>query len=78
MKSYSLYEAKTKFSAIIDEIISGEECTILRHGVPVAMLIPFVPEKKKRKFNTLKKSTKLKPGWDAQLTQEELHDYGLE
>ena len=36
MSTYSVAEAKAKFSALIDEAISGTPVTITRHGHPVA------------------------------------------
>ena len=34
------YEAKTRFSELIERVAGGEEFTITRHGSPVAKLIP--------------------------------------
>ncbi|MCL2781492.1 MAG: type II toxin-antitoxin system prevent-host-death family antitoxin [Actinomycetia bacterium] len=34
------YEAKTKFSALLDAVATGRTVTILRHGTPVARLTP--------------------------------------
>jgi prevent-host-death family protein len=37
------YEAKTRFSQLLERVLSGEEITITRHGNPVARLVPVVP-----------------------------------
>ncbi|HEX7450579.1 MAG TPA: type II toxin-antitoxin system prevent-host-death family antitoxin [Pirellulales bacterium] len=35
------YDAKTRFSELIEQVESGDEITITRHGRPVARLIPI-------------------------------------
>jgi len=40
------YEAKTKFSQLLDEVLTGHVITILRHGTPVARLTPVTPTAK--------------------------------
>jgi prevent-host-death family protein len=34
------YDAKTRFSEILERVAGGEEFTITRHGSPVAKLVP--------------------------------------
>ncbi len=34
------YEAKTRLSALLDEVAGGETVTITKHGRPVALLMP--------------------------------------
>jgi prevent-host-death family protein len=34
------YEAKTKFSELLERVENGEEITVTRHGTPVARLVP--------------------------------------
>ena len=45
MKSTSLtvgaFEAKTKFSELLERVSQGEEITITKHEKPVARLVPF-------------------------------------
>lgn len=38
MRSVGVYEAKTQFSKLLDEVEGGATITITRHGVPVAEL----------------------------------------
>jgi prevent-host-death family protein len=40
MESVGSYEAKTHLPALLDRVAQGEQITITRHGVPVAMLVP--------------------------------------
>jgi len=35
MQTVGAYEAKTKFSALLNKVINGEDITITLHGVPV-------------------------------------------
>lgn len=41
MSAYTLAQAKAQLSAVIDAAVAGEETVILRHGKPVARVIPF-------------------------------------
>lgn len=41
MISVGAFEAKTKFSELLDQVAAGEKITITRHGLPVASLVPF-------------------------------------
>lgn len=40
MEEIGTYEAKTHFAKLIERVSRGERITILRHGVPVAVLSP--------------------------------------
>lgn len=41
MKQFGAFEAKTHFSEILAAVMQGEKFIISKHGVQVAMLIPF-------------------------------------
>jgi prevent-host-death family protein len=41
MSEVGSFEAKNKFSALLDRAEHGEEIVITRHGRPVAKLVPF-------------------------------------
>jgi prevent-host-death family protein len=47
MKTVGSYEAKTHLPRLLDEVAKGEEITITKHGVPVAVLVP-PPEARRR------------------------------
>lgn len=47
MRTVGSYEAKTHLPRLLDEVAGGEEITITKHGVPVAVLVP--PPEKRRK-----------------------------
>lgn len=40
MRTIGSYEAKTHLPRLLDEVAGGEEITITKHGVPVAVLVP--------------------------------------
>jgi len=40
MQTVGSYEAKTHLPALLDRVAQGEQITITRHGVPVAVLAP--------------------------------------
>ncbi len=43
------FEAKTRFSEILDEVREGREYTITNRGKPVAKLVPIQEKKTSRK-----------------------------
>jgi prevent-host-death family protein len=42
-----LFDAKTHLSALLERVAQGEEITITKHGVPVALLFPAANRRKK-------------------------------
>jgi prevent-host-death family protein len=40
MRTVGTFEAKTHFSALLEQAAQGEEITITRHGKPVARIVP--------------------------------------
>lgn len=41
IKTVGAYEAKTHLPALLDSVESGEKIVITRHGIPVAILMPY-------------------------------------
>jgi len=41
VESFSLYEAKTHLSALVDRAAEGEEIVIMKAGKPLARLVPI-------------------------------------
>lgn len=52
MGAVSSYEAKTHLSALLSRTAKGEQITITKHGVPVAILVP-AGELRKRDFKSV-------------------------
>jgi len=47
MNTIGLSDAKTHLSALLERVAQGEEITITKHGVPVALLVPVANRRKK-------------------------------
>ena len=47
MTSVGAFEAKTRWSELLDRVARGEEITITRRGAPAARLVPVVPAARK-------------------------------
>jgi prevent-host-death family protein len=45
MESVGAYEAKTHLPKLLERVADGHRITITKHGVPVAVLIPYDLEK---------------------------------
>lgn len=56
------YEAKIRFSKLLEKVEAGEEITITKHGTPVARLIPVkkktTPQERKEAIERWKESSK--------------------
>lgn len=44
MAKVGAYEAKTRFSELLEQVVRGERIIITRHGAPVAILAPVSPQ----------------------------------
>jgi prevent-host-death family protein len=40
-QNFSLYDAKTRLSALVDQAAAGQEIVISKNGVPLAKLVPI-------------------------------------
>lgn len=45
---YSVHEAKTHLSRILEQVATGEEVVISKAGMPVAKVVPLRPAVKRR------------------------------
>ena len=41
MISVGAYEAKTRFSQLLESVAKGEQVVITKHGVPIAKIVPM-------------------------------------
>ncbi len=48
MESIGAYEAKTNLAKLLERVLKGEQFTITKHGVPVAVLQPPISVRKKK------------------------------
>lgn len=54
MLTANIYEAKTKLSQLIEEVLQGKEVVIAKAGKPVARLVAYREKLQPRKFGLLK------------------------
>jgi len=61
----NVYEAKSRLSALLNEVEAGASVVIARAGRPVARLIPFEPEQRKPRIpGTMAGKIWLSPDFD--------------
>ena len=76
MSTVGLFDAKTHLSALVDRVARGEEITITKHGVPVAVLTPAGnrrkkdPQKVTDRIRALRKGARLEGVTIRQLIEE--------
>ncbi|MEA3230542.1 MAG: type II toxin-antitoxin system prevent-host-death family antitoxin [Thermodesulfobacteriota bacterium] len=46
METVGAYEAKTHLPKLLERVRKGDRITITKHGIPVAILQPFEPDKR--------------------------------
>lgn len=75
----NIYEAKAKFSELVERAEHGEEIIIARAGKPVAKLVPVEEIHGKRRIGgqNIMGITYIAPNAFDPMTEEELADWGL-
>jgi prevent-host-death family protein len=68
---YSVHEAKTQFSKLLDLVREGEEVVITRHGKTVAKLVAANDKPSLRGKDSMKGEISWKEGWEKAMTDEE-------
>ncbi len=68
--TFSVHEAKTQLSKLLDLVQHGEEVVIVRHGKPVAALVVARPQQRP-KFGAMKDEPKWPDTWDRPLSDAE-------
>jgi prevent-host-death family protein len=73
MKPVNIYEAKTRFSQLVDQAASGEDVVISRHGKPLVRITRLESTRKPGiKFGVLKGKLKIAADFDAPLPADVL------
>lgn len=71
MKPVNIYDAKTRFSELVDKAAAGDDVIVCRNGKPLARITRLESGPKKRiKFGTLKGKIKLSADFEAPLPDE--------
>ena len=75
---YTVHQAKTNLSRLLEEAAEGKEVIIARGDEPVALLVPIGKARKKRQPGALKGQITYSDDAFAPLTDRELTDLGFE
>lgn len=62
MTEVGSYEAKTHLSALLERVARGEKITITKHGVPVAVLVPFSAQRRADPAETIARLREFRRG----------------
>ncbi len=75
---YTIHQAKTNLSRLLEEAASGKEVIIARGKEPVAQLVPIGKARKKRQPGSMAGQITYSADAFAPLTDKELADLGFE
>ena len=72
METVNIYDAKTRLSQLVDQVIAGEDVVIGRHGKPLVRITRLTTEPRRVTFGVLKGKGKVAADFDAPLPEEVL------
>jgi prevent-host-death family protein len=72
MKTFTIHEAKTNLSKLIEQACQGEEIVIARGPEPVVRLVPIADVKGRRQPGALRGKLRIGPEFFEPLADEEL------
>ncbi|MGB8128548.1 MAG: type II toxin-antitoxin system prevent-host-death family antitoxin [Candidatus Angelobacter sp.] len=72
MKTFTIHEAKTNLSKLIEQACQGEEVVIARGPEPVVRLVPIADIKGRRQPGSLRGKLRVGPEFFEPLEDEEL------
>jgi prevent-host-death family protein len=72
MKIVTIHTAKTTLSQLLARVETGEEIVLARGKIPIAKLVPFRPQRKKRRFGALRGTVSVGPEFFEPLPEREL------
>ena len=71
----NIYEAKSKLSKLINQVIAGEEVIVAKSGKPVARLVPFEKPLQNRKPGSAKGKLIISEDFDSPLPEDILKGF---
>jgi len=71
----NIYEAKSKLSQLINQVIAGEEVIVAKSGKPVAKIVPLEKPIQDRKPGTAKGKIIIADDFDAPLPDDILKEF---
>ena len=75
---YTVHQAKTNLSKLLEEAENGKEVVIARGKTPVARLVAIGSAQKRRKPGKYKHLIKIHPSFYEPMRKQELKDWGIE
>ncbi|MGQ0773304.1 MAG: type II toxin-antitoxin system Phd/YefM family antitoxin [Pseudonocardiales bacterium] len=63
-KQVNVYEAKTQFSKLLEQVEAGDEIVIARNGKPIARLVPLQRTAAPRQLGSLRGKIWMAPDFD--------------
>ncbi|MCP4630075.1 MAG: type II toxin-antitoxin system Phd/YefM family antitoxin [bacterium] len=71
----NIYEAKSKLSKLINQVIAGEEVIVAKAGKPVAKIVPFEKPTQNRKPGSAKGKLIISDDFDSPLPDDILQGF---
>lgn len=75
METVNIYDAKTRFSQLVDKAASGEDVVVSRNGKPLVRITRLEPSKRRIRFGVLAGKVNISADFDAPLPDEVLADF---
>jgi len=76
VKPVNIYDAKTRFSELVDQAAAGKDVVVSRNGKPLVRITRLQdPQKQRIKFGVLKGTIKIAADFDAPLPAEVLAQF---
>jgi prevent-host-death family protein len=75
---YTVHQAKTNLSRLLEQAEAGEEVIIARGKMPVAKLVAIANEAKKRVPGRFKHLIRIHPSFYRPMSRHELKEWGIE
>jgi prevent-host-death family protein len=76
-EKFSIHDAKTNLSRIIERVEHGEEIIISRAGIPVAKVVPLSRQVARKGRGSLRGRLVLAPDWDSDEVNDAIaQDFG--
>ena len=75
MQTVNIYDAKIRFSQLMDKVAAGEDVVISRHGKPLVRLTQLAESTRRVRFGVLQGKVKVADDFDARLPDHVLAEF---
>lgn len=76
METVNIYDAKTRFSQLVDKAAAGEDVIVSRHGKPLVRITRLAPNPPGVRFGLLAGQIRVADDFDAPLPADVLARFG--